>query len=145
MVGLSSLRLVASPHTDCTLKAGPRPSSQASLSTSMSSSDSYKVSHHSPVVRKVSRHYIRADPIFRATQDITFNERVIAASESTIKSCEQELLTLKDVDAGTADWMGSRTAVRDRMNYLLKKMRTAGDKIEMLEKENARLRKVLSK
>lgn len=70
---------------------------------------------------------------------------MIAASENTIKSCEQELLTLKDVDAGTADWMGSRTAVRDRMNYLLKKMRIAGDKIEVLEKENARLRKVLSK
>ena len=54
-------------------------------------------------------------------------------------------MTLKDVDAGTADWMGSRTAVRDRMNYLLKKMRIAGDKIEVLEKEKARLRKVLSK
>lgn len=85
------------------------------------------------------------DPIIRATQDIAFNERMIATSESTIKSCEQELLTLKDVDAGTADWMGSRTAVLHRMNYLLKKMRLAGDKIEILEKENVRLRKVLTK
>ncbi|TFY60118.1 hypothetical protein EVJ58_g5342 [Rhodofomes roseus] len=97
-----------------------------------------------PVYKYVFERLVQ-DPIFRATQDIAFNERVIAASESTVKSCEQELLTLKDVDAGTADWMGSRTAVRDRMNYLLKKMRLAGDKIEMLEKQNANLRKVLSK
>ncbi|KAH9925242.1 RNA12 protein-domain-containing protein [Fomitopsis serialis] len=97
-----------------------------------------------PVYRYVFERLVQ-DPVFRATQDIAFNERIIAASEGTVKSCEQELLTLKDVDAGTADWMGSRTAVRDRMNYLLKKMRLAGDKIEMLEKQNANLRKALSK
>jgi len=85
------------------------------------------------------------DSIFRATQDIAFNEKVIAASESTVKACENELLTLKDVDAGTADWWGSRTAVRERSNYLLKKMRAAEEKVELLEKQNANLKKILSK
>lgn len=85
------------------------------------------------------------DHIFRATQDIAFNEKVIAASESTVKACEQELLALKDVDAGTADWWGSRTAVRERMNYLLKKMRLAEEKIEALDKQNTSLKKILSK
>ncbi|KZT74225.1 hypothetical protein DAEQUDRAFT_761656 [Daedalea quercina L-15889] len=97
-----------------------------------------------PVYKYVFERLVQ-DPIIRATQDIAFNERLIAASESIVKSCEQELLTLKDVDAGTADWMGSRTAVRDRMNYLLRKMRLAGDKIEILERENARLKKTLLK
>ncbi|CCM03851.1 uncharacterized protein FIBRA_06000 [Fibroporia radiculosa] len=97
-----------------------------------------------PVYKFVFERLVQ-DAVFRAIQDIAFNEKIIAASESTVKSCEQELLTLKDVDAGTADWWGSRTAVRERSNYLLKKMRLAEEKVELLEKQNANLKKILSK
>lgn len=85
------------------------------------------------------------DPVFRATQDIAFNEKVIASAESTVKACEQELLVLKDVDAGTANWWGSTRAVEMRENYLLKKMRVAEQKIESLDRENAQLKKSLAK
>ena len=86
-----------------------------------------------------------SDPTFQAVQDISFNEKIIASSEATIKACESELLTLKEVDAGTAHWWGSKRAVEMRSNYLLKKMRAAADKIETLERENAQLKKVLAK
>ena len=41
------------------------------------------------------------DPIFQATQDIAFNEKIIASRESTVKACEDELMTLKEVEART--------------------------------------------
>ena len=85
------------------------------------------------------------DSTFQAVQDISFNEKIIASSEATIKACESELLALKEVDAGTAHWWGSERAVEMRSNYLLKKMRAAADKIETLERQNAQLKKVLAK
>lgn len=77
-------------------------------------------------------------------QDLAMNEKVIAAAESTVKACEQELITLKDVDAGTADWLGSRRAVKERSYFLLKKMQDAEEKIEALEKQNLQLKRSLS-
>lgn len=85
------------------------------------------------------------DPIFQATQDIAYNTKLIASADSTIKSCEQELLILKDVEAGTSGLWGSRSAVTQRVEYLLKNMRAAETKIETLEKQNAALKKILSK
>lgn len=85
------------------------------------------------------------DPTFRATQNIAFNQRVIAANEGVVKACEDELVTLKEVEAGTSHWWGSRRAVNQRGEYLLKKMKAAGEKIEALEKQNSSLKKVLSK
>ena len=85
------------------------------------------------------------DPTFQATQDIAFNQKIIASSEATVQACETELLALKDIDAGTASWWGSKRAVEMRENYLLKKMRAAEEKIESLEKQNAQLKKVLAK
>lgn len=85
------------------------------------------------------------DPVFQATLDITFNQKIIASNESTIKSCEQELIALKEVEAGTSHWWGSRRAVTVREEYLLKKMRVAQEKLETLEKQNASLKKVLLK
>ena len=69
--------------------------------------------------------YLAPDPTFQATQDIAFNQKVIASSEATVQACETELLALKDIDAGTASWWGSKRAVEMRENYLLKKMRAA--------------------
>ena len=85
------------------------------------------------------------DPAFQASQDIAFNKKVIASSETTVKACEDELLTLKDVDAGTANWWGSKRAVEMRASFLLKKMRVAQEKIETLERQNTQLKKVLAK
>ena len=62
-----------------------------------------------------------------------------------MRACEDELLTLKDVDAGTASWWGSKRAVEMRANHLLRKMRAAQDKVEGLERQNAQLKKVLAK
>lgn len=85
------------------------------------------------------------DPIFQATQDIAYNQKIIASNEATIKACEDELMTLKEVEAGTSHWWGSRKAVSSRGEYLLKKMRAAVEKIEALERQNATLKKVLAK
>ena len=85
------------------------------------------------------------DPTFQAVQDIAVNEKLIASSETTVKACESELLTLKEVDAGTASWWGSKRAVEMREHYLFKKMRAAEEKIESLERQNAQLKKVLAK
>jgi hypothetical protein len=62
-----------------------------------------------------------------------------------VKACEDELIALKEVEAGTSSWWGSRKAVSSRGEYLLKKMRAAVEKIEALEKQNASLKKILSK
>ncbi|KAI1790774.1 exonuclease [Ganoderma leucocontextum] len=85
------------------------------------------------------------DPTFQASQDIAFNLKVITSSEAIVKACEDELLTLKDVDAGTANWWGSKRAVEMRANFLLKKMRLAQGNIEALERQNTQLKKVLAR
>ncbi|KAI0928247.1 hypothetical protein AcW1_005551 [Taiwanofungus camphoratus] len=96
-----------------------------------------------PVYKYVFERLVQ-DSVFRAMQDLAMNEKVIAAAESTVKACEQELITLKDVDAGTADWLGSRRAVKERSYFLLKKMQDAEEKIEALEKQNLQLKRSLS-
>ena len=93
---------------------------------------------HLPTARSI-------DPIFQASQEIAYNQKVIAANEAVVKACEDELMTLKEVEAGTSHWWGSRRAVSSRGEYLLRKMRTAGEKIEALEKQNAALKKTLAK
>ncbi|KAM5539125.1 hypothetical protein V8D89_007348 [Ganoderma adspersum] len=97
-----------------------------------------------PVYKWVFERLVQ-DPAFQASQDIAFNKKVIASSETTVKACENELLTLKDVDAGTANWWGSKRAVEMRANFLLKKMRAAQEKIETLERQNTQLKKMLAK
>jgi hypothetical protein len=69
---------------------------------------------------------------------------VIAGAESAIKTCEQELLMLREIGIDST-WWGGRTASSARAAYLLEKMHVAEDKIEMLEKRNAELKKVLKK
>ncbi|THG98922.1 hypothetical protein EW026_g3341 [Hermanssonia centrifuga] len=97
-----------------------------------------------PVYKYVYKRLVE-DSIFQANQDIVFNQKVIAANESIVKACEEELIILKEVEAGTSHWWGSRRGVSSRGEYLLTKMRVAGDKIETLEKQNAHLKKILSK
>ncbi|KAK7048069.1 mitochondrial escape protein 2 [Favolaschia claudopus] len=97
-----------------------------------------------PVFKAVFRR-LANDPIFQATQDIAFNEKVIANAESTVKACEQELLSLKEIQRDFQHWWGRDPASSMRSRYLLSKMHAAAMKIENLERRNIELRRVLSK
>ncbi|KAJ7197249.1 RNA12 protein-domain-containing protein [Mycena pura] len=97
-----------------------------------------------PVYRYVFERLVN-DPIFQATQDIAFNEKIIAGAESTIKACEQELLSLKEIGTQAEHWWGGNTASSSRSRYLLSKMQVATMKIEALERRNVELKMVLAK
>lgn len=93
---------------------------------------------------------LHADPIFQATQDIAFNEKVIASSEKTVSACEQELTTLRGIVVMEAQpwWtfgFGRKSATSLRARYLVDKMLASERKIETLEKKNSELKKVLAK
>jgi hypothetical protein len=93
-------------------------------------------------IRNHSSFYI--DPVFRSVQDIALNEKAIAANESTIRSCEEELLKLEQIrplDQGIL----SIGATRQRADFLLTKLAEAEKKIESLEKTNAKLKKDLKR
>jgi hypothetical protein len=85
----------------------------------------------------------RTDRIFQATQDIASNEKIIANAESTLKTCEEELMTLKEIGLESSWWR--RSATSRRAAYLADKMLAAEKKIEALVKRNMDLKKVLSK
>ncbi|KAF7311650.1 hypothetical protein MKEN_01068400 [Mycena kentingensis (nom. inval.)] len=97
-----------------------------------------------PVYRYVFERLVN-DPIFQATQDIAFNEKQISSAESTIKSCEQELLSLKDLSASDHWLWGGSAATSARSKYLLSKMYAATVKIDKLERTNTELKRVLAK
>ncbi|KDQ13211.1 hypothetical protein BOTBODRAFT_188730 [Botryobasidium botryosum FD-172 SS1] len=105
----------------------------------------YTIKPGRPVYKYVFERLVQ-DTIFQASQDVAFNEKAIAAAESTVRSCESELVTLKTIGFDTGRslvWGGG--AMDARANYLLRKMNAAGEKIEKLEDANARLKKVLSR
>ncbi|KAJ3477560.1 hypothetical protein NLI96_g10383 [Meripilus lineatus] len=97
-----------------------------------------------PIYRYVFDRLVH-DNIFEATQDIAFNTSLIKYNEGIIQKCEQEIVVLKDVDAATSVWWGSRAAVDNRREYLLGKMRQAGTKVEIADRQNTQLKKVLAK
>lgn len=87
-------------------------------------------------------HSTATDSIFRSIQDIALNEKAITAAESTIRKCEEELLTLEKIrplDSGIL----SSGATRQRADFLLRKLYEAENKIEKLEAVNATLKKNL--
>ncbi|KAJ3822055.1 RNA12 protein-domain-containing protein [Lentinula raphanica] len=86
------------------------------------------------------------DPIFRATQEIEFNNQLVSIAETTIRSCEEELLKLAEIKHvnGSSIWFGEDSASR-RSQYLLKKMMESERKLEGLERKNVELKKTLSK
>lgn len=82
--------------------------------------------------------------MFGASQDIDYNKQLIAASESTIKACEEELLRLAEIGEHTkSSVFGTERAVSMRTRYLLNAMGEASTKIEALERANAKLKKLL--
>jgi hypothetical protein len=85
------------------------------------------------------------DMIFQATEELSFNEKVIASSENTIRSCEQELMTLKEIPRDLNRYYWHRSPSGKRIEYLYDKMASAVEKIAELEKKNADLKKVLAK
>lgn len=82
--------------------------------------------------------------MFRATQELALNEKLLASAEATLKNCEQELLTLSSVERQPSSWWGPKNSVETRSDYLLKKMRGAEETIESLEKQNTALKKVIA-
>ncbi|KAG6854990.1 hypothetical protein C0991_009813 [Blastosporella zonata] len=102
-----------------------------------------------PVLRWVFERLVN-DPIFRASQEISYNEKIIAGAEKTIKACEEELTTLGAIASGTRlPWwqfgFGEPHGTYVRSRYLADKMATYSKKIGMLEKKNAELKKILAK
>ncbi|KAJ7771805.1 RNA12 protein-domain-containing protein [Mycena metata] len=97
-----------------------------------------------PVYKYVFDRLVK-DPIFQATQDIAYNEKLIASAESTVKACESELLTLKEIGTDGEHWWGGNSASSTRSRYLLSKMQASATKIEGLERKNTELKKVLAK
>jgi len=98
-----------------------------------------------PVYKYVFERLVE-DPVFQASQDIAFNEKIIASSEATIKSCEQEIASVKEIGMESHWWgLGGRSATSMRAAYLFDKMLTAETKIEALEKQNSELKRLLSK
>lgn len=94
--------------------------------------------------------HVCTDPIFRAVQDIAFNEKIIMSSEGTLRTCEEELTTLKDILAlERQEWwkfgLGRKSSSSRRVDYLFNKMLVAERKIETLEKANTDLKKVLAR
>ncbi|KAJ7470384.1 RNA12 protein-domain-containing protein [Mycena latifolia] len=97
-----------------------------------------------PVYKYVFERLVN-DSIFQATQDIAFNEKLIASAESTVKACEQELLALKEIGTDAEHWWGGNSASSSRSRYLLAKMQASASKIEALEQKNLELKKILAK
>lgn len=89
-----------------------------------------------------------ADPIFRATQDMAVNDKLIAAADDTVKACEAELATLQEITSPESFFQSlwqSRRASTERRRYLLRKMYEAQVKIQTLEKQNTDLKKTLAR
>ncbi|EJD53233.1 exonuclease [Auricularia subglabra TFB-10046 SS5] len=93
-----------------------------------------------PVYKFVFQHLVD-DALFQATQDLAYNEKAIASAESTVKACEAEMTTLKEL----ASESSTRRAANARAKYLSNKMQAAQTKIEQLEAKNAALHKVISR
>ncbi|KAJ4488366.1 exonuclease [Lentinula aciculospora] len=97
-----------------------------------------------PVYRWVFERLVN-DPIFRATQEIEFNTQLVFIAETTIKSCEEELLKLGEISKhASSNWL-TEDAWSRRSQYLMKKMMESERKLESLERKNAELKKILSK
>jgi hypothetical protein len=85
---------------------------------------------------------LSTDQIFRSIHDIALNDKAIASAESTIRTCEEELLKLEQIRPLDSGILSSGT-LRKRADFLLKKMYEAEAKIEKLEMANTKLKKTL--
>ncbi|KAF9452822.1 hypothetical protein P691DRAFT_771933 [Macrolepiota fuliginosa MF-IS2] len=101
-----------------------------------------------PVYRWVFEKLVN-DSVFRATQEIAFNEKQIISSETLIQKCEDELQrlkTLEDLESGWFRWLrGTRRGIRERERLLLRKLGEANRKVEELERMNKELKVVIKR
>ncbi|KAF8803621.1 hypothetical protein BYT27DRAFT_7171768 [Phlegmacium glaucopus] len=98
-----------------------------------------------PVFRWVFEKLVNGvDSIFRATQELGYNEKEIAQAESKIKGYEEELASLVDT-MSKEGFILRRSACGERARYIGEKMVDAERKVERLEKINKGLKKVLGK
>ncbi|EIM82494.1 exonuclease [Stereum hirsutum FP-91666 SS1] len=89
-----------------------------------------------------------SDPIFQATQDLAFNTKLVEAAETIVKSCESELIALKEIasfDQGSWNLLAGPSPTKQRATHLLEKMQAAQESVRKLEKRNAELKAVLKK
>ncbi|KAF5358522.1 hypothetical protein D9756_001759 [Leucocoprinus leucothites] len=101
-----------------------------------------------PVYRWVFERLVN-DTVFRATQEIAFNEKQISNSESSIQKYEDELQRLKSVeelDGGWFRWfLGGRSNIWERERFLLRKLGDANRKVEELDRTNKDLKALIRK
>jgi ketol-acid reductoisomerase len=87
---------------------------------------------------------IEIDSIFRAAQELGYNEKEMAQAESKIKGYEEELALLVDTMAKEG-FILRRSACAERARYIGDKLVYAERKVERLEKKNRELKKALEK
>jgi len=99
-----------------------------------------------PVLRWVFER-LASDPIFAATQEISYNSKLISNYEKTIKNCEDELISVEPLATETSfGWIFPRYgSLQGRVRYLTSKLQSTQKKIEALEKINTDLRVILSR
>ncbi|KAF7365490.1 hypothetical protein MVEN_00422000 [Mycena venus] len=81
----------------------------------------------------------------QATQDIAFNENLIAGEDSIVKAREQELLPLKEIGKEHEHWWDGKMTSLVRSKYLLSKIHSSTMEIEALERQNSELKMVLAR
>ncbi|KAF9262196.1 exonuclease [Marasmius fiardii PR-910] len=96
-----------------------------------------------PVYRWVFERLVN-DPTFHAIQEIAFNDALMSSASSSIQSCEDELIKLKEIGWRPTDWFWTNPAAK-RAEYLLGKMLASEKRLESLEKKNAELKEQLAK
>ncbi|KAI0306739.1 RNA12 protein-domain-containing protein [Multifurca ochricompacta] len=96
-----------------------------------------------PIYRYVFKRLV-GDPIFRATQDLASNAKLIESAEATVRGCERELEVLRTIGYDSVHWWSRPTAIGMRAKYLMGKMEDAQATLEKLERRNGELKKVLS-
>lgn len=80
------------------------------------------------------------DDVFRALEEIIYNEGIIKTAEVTVNSCEQELVTLQVIRGLEGrHWWGSKSATSMRVKQVLDKMKTATNEIETAKSEIKKL------
>lgn len=97
---------------------------------------------HKPIAHS---HVISPDPIFAATQEISYNSNLISNYEKTIRGCEDELISIKPIATEKSfGWILPRYGgLQARARYLTLKIQSTQKKIEALEKTNTDLRVIL--
>uniref|UniRef100_A0A8H7Y4C2 Mitochondrial escape protein 2 n=1 Tax=Psilocybe cubensis TaxID=181762 RepID=A0A8H7Y4C2_PSICU len=98
-----------------------------------------------PVFRYVFERVVN-DKVFRATQELAYNEKQILDTEAKIQGYEQELSLLIDTmeKENRLEWFMRPSRCRERTRVVGQKLYSATRKVEELEHKNVELKKILS-